>query len=290
MVSSQEFQAIIMAGGKGTRFHEITGERPKCLVPVGPYPLIYYTLKMLQSHNFLDAIVIVLESQKSEIQQAIERCPLKIKAELLTIPSDSDFGTADALNHIHDKIKSDILIVSCDVITNASLYPLFNIFRQHDATVAVLLLPGGAENSAIVPGPKTKYKPERDLIGVHPSTERLLFLASTSDYDETLKLSGHLLRKNGEVIVHSRLVDSHIYLFRKWVVDFLSESEEGFSTIKGELLPYIVKKQMSRPLKIAEYDAPSSEFNLNSKIGDIFNVSICLGQKNYDYRFFFLVC
>lgn len=270
---SQEFQAIIMAGGRGSRFHEITGDRPKCLVPVGPYPLLYYTLKMLQEHNFVDAIVIVLESQKTEIQQAIERCPLQIKPEFLTIPSDSDFGTADALNHIHDKIKSDILIVSCDVITNASLYPLFNIFRQHDASVAALLLPGGAENAAIVPGPKTKYKPERDLIGVHPKTGRLLFLASTSDYEETLKLSGHLLRKNGEVLVHSRLVDSHIYLFRKWVVDFLSESQ-GFSTVKGELLPYIVKKQMSRPVNYGENDKPSSELNVDVKIDDIFNVSL----------------
>lgn len=47
---------------------------------------------------------------------------------------------------------------------------------------------------------------------------------------------------------------------------------DGFSTLKGELLPYIVKKQLSRP-SIAEHDKLTSVINANTKVDEIFNVS-----------------
>lgn len=99
-MTSIEFQAIVMAGGHGTRLPELIGDRPKCLLPVGPFPLIYYPLQMLHQHSFQDVIVVVLESQRTEIQQAVERLPIKLKIEYATIPTDVDFGTADALRHI----------------------------------------------------------------------------------------------------------------------------------------------------------------------------------------------
>lgn len=265
-----EFQAIVLAAGRGTRLPELTSDHPKCLLPLGPYPILWYPLQMLQQHNFQDVIVVVLESQKSEIQQALEKTPLKLKLDYATIPSDSDFGTADSLRHIHDKIKSDFIVVSSDVVTSASLYPLINKFRQHNASVAALLFSGGIESGVTVPGPKSKHKPERDLVGIHPETNRLLFLASTSDFDEELIMSGHLLRKNEKMHIYSRLVDSHIYVMKKWVIDFLTK-KENFSTLKGEFLPYIVKKQMCRSTHPAHVEA-TSEVGLNIKAeDDIFN-------------------
>lgn len=164
-------------------------------------------------------------------------------------------------------------MISCDVVTNAKLYPLMNQFREHNAAIAALFLPGGQEKSATaVPGPKIKNKPERDLIGVHPETNRLVYLASISDLDEKLHLPGHLLRKNGRMVLHSKLLDSHIYLMKKWVVEFLVESK-GFFSLKGELLPFLIKKQMSRPKAANDSDKISSEVNVNVKFDDIFNVS-----------------
>lgn len=47
-----ELQAVVLAGGRGTRMTELIGDRPKCLLPVGPFPLIWYPLHMLQKHGF----------------------------------------------------------------------------------------------------------------------------------------------------------------------------------------------------------------------------------------------
>ena len=56
------------------------------------------------------------------------------------------------------RLKADLVVVSCDTITNVSLFPLLNCFRQHDASVVVQLFKGGIEADAVVPGPKAKHK------------------------------------------------------------------------------------------------------------------------------------
>lgn len=219
-----------------------------------------------------EATVVVVESEKTDIQQTLETTDLKIRLDFATIPSEKEFGTAESLKHIYDRIKKDVLVISCDVITNADLNPFMNSFREHNASFVSLLLPGGQEKGTVVPGPKTKYKPERDLIGIHPETDRFLFFAAVSDFEERLNLPGHLLRKHGRITMHSRLLDGHVYLLRKWVIDFLMRSK-SFYTLKGELLPYIVRKQMSRP-KLAANDSDKivSEANVSLQDDDIFNV------------------
>jgi translation initiation factor eIF-2B subunit gamma len=47
-----EFQAVILAGGIGSRYRDLVGNRPKCLLPVGPYPLIFYPLNFLNTYGF----------------------------------------------------------------------------------------------------------------------------------------------------------------------------------------------------------------------------------------------
>lgn len=47
-----EFQAVILAGGRGSRFPDLIGDRPKCLLPVGPFPLVWYPINLLQRHGF----------------------------------------------------------------------------------------------------------------------------------------------------------------------------------------------------------------------------------------------
>nr|XP_016941241.1 translation initiation factor eIF-2B subunit gamma [Drosophila suzukii] len=251
-MTNSEFQAVVFAAGRGTRLPEVLGDAPKCLLPVGPYPLIWYPLNLLQQHNFSEVIVVVLEQERLEIQSALENTPLKLKLDYATIPSDSDFGTADSLRYIYDKIKSDFLVLSCDLVSNVNLYPLINKFREHDAALALLLFPSGFESDVVMPGPKSKHKPERDVIGIHAATQRLAFLSAASDCEETLNIQRHLLQNRGRLDVYSRLVDAHVYVLKKWVIDYLRR-KENISTFKGEFLPHLIKKQHSkRPLKVVQ--------------------------------------
>lgn len=192
-----------------------------------------------------------------------------MRCDYLTISSDSDYGTADALRSIGERIKSDVLLISCDVVTNVDFYPVLNMFRKNDASVVSLFINGSNVDGStpiVIPGPKTKHKQERDLVGINPDNDRLLFLASTSDFEDTLTMPAHLLRSHGKVVIHSGLVDAHVYLVKKWVVDYLAKSDR-FSTIKGELLPFIIKKQMSRPSNTSTIGYSEASLDLN----DIFD-------------------
>ncbi|KAH8234255.1 hypothetical protein KR038_004887 [Drosophila bunnanda] len=251
-MTNSEFQAVVLAAGRGTRLPEVLGDASKCLLPVGPYPLLWYPLNLLQQHNFSEVIVVVLEQEKLEIQLAMENTPLKLKLDYATIPSDSDFGTADSLRHIYDKIHSDFLVLSCDLVSNVSLYPLINKFREHHASLALLLFPSGFESDVVMPGPKSKHKPERDVIGIHSATQRLAFLSAASDCEETLNIQRHLLKNRGRLDVYSRLLDAHVYVLKKWVIDYLHR-KENISTFKGEFLPHLIKKQHAkRPPKTVQ--------------------------------------
>ncbi|XP_060651665.1 translation initiation factor eIF-2B subunit gamma [Drosophila nasuta] len=265
-MTSCEFQAVVLAAGRGTRLPEVLGDAPKCLLPVGPFPLIWYPLNMLSRHNFTEVIVVVLEQHKVDVQQALERTSLKVKIEYATIPNDSDFGTADSLRYIYDKIKSDFLVVSCDIVSNVSLFPLINKFRADDAALALLLFKSGFESDVVIPGPKSKHKPERDMIGIHPSTQRLAFVFAASDCEETLNLQRYLLKNRGQLDVYGRLTDGHVYVLKKWVIDYLHR-KENISTFKGEFLPHLIKKQHYRRTPKSMPDT-TSDLNVATKQDD----------------------
>lgn len=52
MTFQVEFQAVVFAAGKGSRMSEITAGKPKCLLPIGPKPLVWYPLYKLQTAGF----------------------------------------------------------------------------------------------------------------------------------------------------------------------------------------------------------------------------------------------
>jgi hypothetical protein len=42
----------IKKGGRGTRMSELTSHIPKCLLPIGNKPMIYYPVRMLEKAGF----------------------------------------------------------------------------------------------------------------------------------------------------------------------------------------------------------------------------------------------
>ncbi|XP_011495858.1 PREDICTED: translation initiation factor eIF-2B subunit gamma isoform X2 [Ceratosolen solmsi marchali] len=247
MVHQNEFQAVVLAGGKGSRMTELTAGKPKCLLPIANMPMIWYPLKLLEQSNFAETIVIVSDAVKVDVVAAIDKLNLTIKTDVIGIPDAEDIGTADSIRFIHDKIHSDFVVISSDLIANIDISETLNLYRKHNASITALILqtPKTPEDF-VQPGPKSKQKPERDLIGIDRETGRIVFLASASDFEETINMPNKLLKKHSDFIVHSKLLDAHLYVINKWVLNFLIH-RKNFNTLKGELLPYIVKKQLDKP-------------------------------------------
>ncbi len=47
-------QVIILAGGKGTRLKEVTGDIPKPMVPILGKPLLQHLIEQCAKYGFLD--------------------------------------------------------------------------------------------------------------------------------------------------------------------------------------------------------------------------------------------
>lgn len=105
-----------------------------------------------------EAILIVLESQKAEIQFVLEKSDLEIKIDYVAITEEEDIGTADSLRLISDRLKSDVIVVSCDLVSDVNLSGVLDIFRRHNALVATLFFHPQHSENVIVPGPKSKHK------------------------------------------------------------------------------------------------------------------------------------
>lgn len=88
----------------------------------------------------------------------MERTDLDLKIDYVSINDNEDLGTADSLRLISDKLRSDVLVVSCDFISDVSLKGILDTFRAHNASVTSLFLYPQQTENVVVPGPKSKYK------------------------------------------------------------------------------------------------------------------------------------
>src|SRR5262245_43025875 len=53
-----DLRGVVLAGGKGTRLGELTKVTNKHLLPVGPYPMVYYPLKKLIGAGVRDILLV----------------------------------------------------------------------------------------------------------------------------------------------------------------------------------------------------------------------------------------
>jgi glucose-1-phosphate thymidylyltransferase len=51
-------RGIVLAGGKGTRLYELTKVTNKHLLPVGPFPMVYYPLKKIVGAGIRDVLLV----------------------------------------------------------------------------------------------------------------------------------------------------------------------------------------------------------------------------------------
>jgi len=257
-----EYQAVIMAAGSGSRMTELTHHTPKCLLPIANKPMIWYPLKMLENAGFEETIIIVQEEYESTIAAALARLRLNIKLDYFRIKED--LGTADSLRLIHDKIKTDVLVVSCDLVTDIPLHNLFELHRIHQSCITAMFSQISPEVSASRgPGPKTKTIQRKDFVGLDRLTQRLIFLVSEADTDdEELTINKSLMRLFPQTLVRSDLLDAHLYVIHKRICDYIAD-RKSLSMLKSEVVPHVVRKQFSKPLKATVEDMPNVAESVN---------------------------
>ncbi len=115
-------QAIILAGGKGTRLKPYTTVLPKPLMPVGEQPVLEIVIRQLKENNFKD--IIISTGHLAELIMAYfgdgKRFGVNIKYVYENIP----LSTAGALKLIKNP-SENFLVMNGDILCDVSYKELF---------------------------------------------------------------------------------------------------------------------------------------------------------------------
>jgi NDP-mannose synthase len=128
-------QAIILAGGRGTRLRPYTISFPKPLVPVGDQPILEIVIRQLRAHGFDK--VTMLTGHLAELIQAYFGDGSRWNLEIEYVRELKPLNTAGALKLV-PHCEEDFLVVNGDVLTTLDFRELLldHRARRADATIA----------------------------------------------------------------------------------------------------------------------------------------------------------
>jgi len=129
-------QAVILAGGKGTRLKERLGDLPKPLVDVGGVPLLFRQLRSLETAGY-DEVLILVNHQAEAIESFVATNQWRIRCQILN--DGEPRGTAGAVLALMDLLAERFLVVYGDTLFDVD-FARFETFHQKSSNGASLFL------------------------------------------------------------------------------------------------------------------------------------------------------
>ena len=129
-------QAVIMAGGKGTRLYPLTEQTPKPMLPVGDKPLLEIIIEQLRDSG-IKKVNVSTHHQREKILAHFGD-GRQFGVELSYVAEDRPLGTAGSLGLI-ERPTETTLVINGDILTQVNFQAmlLFHRAQQADLTVAV---------------------------------------------------------------------------------------------------------------------------------------------------------
>ncbi|MBZ0201813.1 MAG: NTP transferase domain-containing protein [Ignavibacteria bacterium] len=130
-------QAIVMAGGFGTRLRPLTANIPKPMTPLLNKPIIEHILELLKRHKINDLIFILYH--QAEVIKDYFKDGKKFGVKIRYVKPDADYGTAGAVHCGYDLVDGRFIIISGDVVTDFDLTHAIS-FHEKRKSAATLVL------------------------------------------------------------------------------------------------------------------------------------------------------
>lgn len=130
-------QAVILAGGKGTRLHPLTSNTPKPMVDLFDKPVLEHTIELLTKHGIRD-IVITLAHKADQIIDHFSggaRWGVNIQYALEDMPK----GTAGGLRSLQPVLSDTFVVISGDAVTDFDLTAAMAFHKKRSAIATMLL-------------------------------------------------------------------------------------------------------------------------------------------------------
>ncbi|MCP4351335.1 MAG: NTP transferase domain-containing protein [Desulfobacterales bacterium] len=128
-------QAVILAGGLGTRLGELTKNISKPMLSVGGRPFLEYIIWNLKRQGITKILLLVGYQAESIIEHFRDGNCFNVQIEYVV--ENKPAGTGGALRMVAEKLDSVILVLNGDTLFDISYLDLAS-FREHTCTMASL--------------------------------------------------------------------------------------------------------------------------------------------------------
>jgi mannose-1-phosphate guanylyltransferase/phosphomannomutase len=130
-------QAVIMAGGFGTRLRPITCTIPKPMAPMANSPMLVHIVNLLKKHKFTDLTMMLY--YQPEIITNYFSDGANFGAKINYLRPDSDLGTAGSVKFASKNVKDTVLVISGDVLTDFDLTQAIKFHKSKKALATMVL-------------------------------------------------------------------------------------------------------------------------------------------------------
>ncbi|HUN53852.1 MAG TPA: nucleotidyltransferase family protein [Smithella sp.] len=127
-------QAIILAGGRGTRLKPYTTVLPKPLMPIGDCPILEVVVKQLKKNGFKKITMAI--GHQHDLFVAFFGSGEKWRIPIEYYIEKEPLGTAAPIRHMKN-LDDDFLMMNGDILTDLSLKKLFKIHKDKKADLTI---------------------------------------------------------------------------------------------------------------------------------------------------------
>lgn len=132
-------QALILAGGKGTRLRPLTMHTPKPIVPIANRPLLVYQLELLRRAEVRN-VILSLSYQPHKIEdKLLDGTDHHVRISY-TVEA-SPLGTAGAFRNAAGLIRETTVVLNGHILTDIDLSEVIARHREREAAATIVLAP-----------------------------------------------------------------------------------------------------------------------------------------------------
>jgi len=132
-------QAVILAGGKGTRLKKVSGNLPKSMVPVLGKPLLQYLIEQCVTYDIVDIKLLV--SYKKEVIEGYFGNGSQYGVSIQYIFEEAPRGTAGALIDALPELDKQFLVIYGDTFFDIDLGAFWRFHQGQSGDASIFLHP-----------------------------------------------------------------------------------------------------------------------------------------------------
>ncbi len=132
-------QALILAGGEGTRLRPLTVYTPKPVVPIVNRPFLHYQIELLKRAGIKD-ITLALGYQPNKIEDLFGDGQ-DLGVRIRYVVETTALGTAGAFKNSLQNLKERTIVINGDILTDVDLKEVVAYHRSKYAAATIVLTP-----------------------------------------------------------------------------------------------------------------------------------------------------